>query len=226
MRRLQTFLLVLLGVYMHETFGFVTPSLQNTKRFSSKTQKSLPIYRLFEKESDIDENVIASLPPSATPEADDISELAKDASPEGTSVLFINQQTKRILIEELGYRRKEVERLRPELAAPIVSKRLSRPAEGVPEDWMIPEEETSSAMLERLENESKYPLKFPLLAVSLILFGKGFGDALITIIKVNIDFPGASLSESFMGFPVLAIDFICTIIGAALGSWTWKNMKD
>lgn len=226
MYRVQTFLLVLIGVYIHETFGFVAQSLQNTKIFSNKLQRSRSSYRLFEQESKSEENVIASLPPSETLGDVDISQLAKHASAEGTSVLFINQQTKRVLIEELGYRRKEVERLRPELAAPILSTRLSRPFEGVPEDWMIPEEETSSAMLERLENESKYPLKFPLLAVSLILFGKGFGDALITIIKVNIDFPGASLSESFMGFPVLAIDFICTIIGAALGSWTWKNMKD
>lgn len=80
-------------------------------------------------------------------------------------------------------------------------------------------------MMQRMENESKYPLKFPLLAVSLVLFGKGFSDALITLIKVNIDFPGASLTAQFQGIPVLAIDLVCVITGATLGLWTWKTMK-
>jgi len=81
-------------------------------------------------------------------------------------------------------------------------------------------------MLQRLENESKYPLKFPLLGVSLVLFGKGLSDALITIIKVNIDFPGVSLADQFMGVPILAIDAVCVVVGAALASSTWKTMKD
>ena len=68
--------------------------------------------------------------------------------------------------------------------------------------------------------------KHDLLAVGMILFGKGFGDALITIIKVNIDFPGATLTEDFMGVPVLAIDTVCVLAGAALASWTWNTMRD
>jgi hypothetical protein len=148
-----------------------------------------------------------------------------EAAPVATTALFINQQTKRILIEELGYKRAEVERLRPELAQPLVEKRTFRPST-MPEEWMMAEEDTARAMLDKLESENRYPLKFPLLAVGTILFGKGFGDALITLIKVNIDFPGATLAEEFLGVPVLAIDAACVVVGAALASWTWNTMKD
>ena len=179
----------------------------------------------------------AELPPPTTSDADhettEQEALApSEAPPAATPVtpatvaLFINQQTKRILIEELGYKRAEVERLRPELAQPIVTNRTFRPSEGVPEEWMMAEEDTTRAMLDKLESENKYPLKFPLLAVGTILFGKGFGDALIAIIKVNIDFPGATLTEDFMGVPVLAIDAACVLAGAALASWTWNTMRD
>jgi len=155
-----------------------------------------------------------------------ISEQAATAS--GTTALFINQQTKRVLIEELGYKRAELERLKPELALPIASKRISRPQEGLPEEWLLREDETASAMVAKLEKEQQYPLKFPLLGVSLILFGKGISDALITAIKVYIGFPGADLlvKETFMGLSVLGIDLVCVAIGAALGSWTLKTMKD
>lgn len=109
-----------------------------------------------------------------------------------------------------------------------MSKRLARPQEGVPAEWLLREDETPSAMLEKLEKEQQYPLKFPLLAVSLILVGKGLSDALITAIKVYIDFPGSDLlvKETFMGLPVLGIDLVCVIVGIALGSWTWNAMKD
>mmetsp|Transcript_18411 Transcript_18411/g.38537 ORF Transcript_18411/g.38537 Transcript_18411/m.38537 type:complete len:252 (-) Transcript_18411:1595-2350(-) len=170
---------------------------------------------------------ISSLPPAKDESGDDARQPTASAASAGTAVLFIDQQSKRILIEELGYKRAEVERLRPELAQPILTQRMYRPNTlELPKEWLLSEEETSSGMLERLENESKYPLKFPLLGISLVLFGKGLSDALITIIKVNIDFPGASLSEQFMGLPVLAIDAVCVVVGVALASWTWKTMKD
>ena len=191
------------------------------------------------KDGDNDDGAVSSLPPatalppSATSDATQQEALAPSEAPPAatpatpaTTALFINQQAKRILIEELGYKRAEVERLRPELAQPIVNNRTFRPSEGVPEEWMMAEEDTTRAMLDKLESENKYPLKFPLLAVGTILFGKGFGDALITIIKVNIDFPGATLTEDFMGVPVLAIDAVCVLAGAALASWTWNTMRD
>jgi len=74
--------------------------------------------------------------------------------------------------------------------------------------------------LERLESESRYPLKFPLLCVSTILAGKGLSDALITIIKVQQGFVGASL------VPVLGIDALCVAAGVGLGVWTWRTMVD
>lgn len=174
-----------------------------------------------------DANQETKEPAALAPTGDSSDEQSEPAAAgPATTALFVNQQTKRVLIEELGYKRAEVERLRPELAQPIVNNRTFRPSEGVPEEWMIAEEDTTRAMLDKLESENKYPLKFPLLAVGTILFGKGFGDALITIIKVNIEFPGATLTEDFMGMPVLAIDAVCVLVGAAVVSWTWKSMRD
>ena len=178
------------------------------------------------------DNVSAALPPAATvisslPPAKDDNDEDTPTSLDGTTALFIDQKTKRILIEELGYKRGEVERLRPELAQPILTQRMYRPnTEELPDEWLLSEDDTNAALIKRLEDESKYPLKFPLLGISLVLFGKGLSDALITIIKVNIDFPGASLTEQFMGVPVLAIDAVCVVVGVALASWTWKTMKN
>ena len=141
-----------------------------------------------------------------------------------SSVAFmITREMKRAMIEELGYRRRDVDILRPELAGPIVEKRLRCPPDGIPQDWLLPEEDR---MLEKLKEESKYPLKFPLLGVSLILFGKGFSDAAITLIKFNMGGYGVTLSEAFLGVPVLAIDALCVVLGAALGVWTLKTMRD
>lgn len=184
------------------------------------------------EDGDDDATATTALPP-ATDTSDDgaadksnkIDTPTEAAPAVATTALFINQQTKRILVEELGYRRAEVERLRPELAQPLVEKRMFRPS-ALPEEWMMAEEDTTRAMLDKLESENRYPLKFPLLAIGTILFGKGFGDALITLIKVNIDFPGATLTEEFLGVPVLAIDAACVVAGAALASWTWNTMKD
>mmetsp|Transcript_29023 Transcript_29023/g.78541 ORF Transcript_29023/g.78541 Transcript_29023/m.78541 type:complete len:260 (+) Transcript_29023:195-974(+) len=158
-----------------------------------------------------------------------------EADTASTQVFMITREMKRTMVEELGYKRKDVDSIRIELVANIIENRVRCPSEGMPTDWIdleresinqsIEAETSNSSMMKRLENESKYPLKFPLLAVSLILFGKGFSDALITLIKVNIGFPGASLTDQFQGIPVLAIDVVCVIIGAGIGLWTWKTMK-
>lgn len=137
---------------------------------------------------------------------------------------MITNEMKRVLIEELGYRRQEVERLREELAGPIIEKRVARPLEGVPADWTKSEEE--NGMRAKLEREGRYPLKTPLLGVALVLFGKGLSDALVTLIKVQQGFRGASLTENFGGVPVLAIDLVSVLVGLGLGWWTWNTMKD
>jgi len=149
-----------------------------------------------------------------------------------SQMFMITREIKRIMVEDLGYKRKEVDSIRLDLVANIIKNRVQCPSEGMPADWVDQDREyanksvqENSNMMERLESESKYPLKFPLLAVSLVLFGKGFSDALITLIKVNIDFPGASLTVQFQGIPVLAIDGLCVIVGAGMGLWTWKTMK-
>lgn len=209
--------------------GFLTPA---TRQISKKVPESRLVssWQLHDanKESQ-DQAANAALPPSAGPPSEEDEILASIASaPTSASVAtMIPQETKRVLIEELGYRRKDVEELKFDLAPVLLEKRTRCPAEGMPVSWRRPQEELEqeNSMMQRLENESKYPLKLPLLGVSLILFGKGFSDALITIIKVNMDFPGASLVEEFLGIPVLLIDAICVAAGAGLGYWTWKTMK-
>jgi len=146
-------------------------------------------------------------------------------------VFMITQDMKRMLVEELGYKRQEVNSIRVELVANIIENRTKCPLEGIPDSWIdqnrefVDSEQGKSSLMTKLENESKYPLKFPLLAISLVLFGKGFTDALITLIKVNIDFPGASLTAQFQGISVLAIDVLCVMVGVGLGLWTLKSMK-
>ena len=149
---------------------------------------------------------------------------------EAKQVFMITQNMKQIMIEELGYKRKEVDSIRVELVPNIIENKIKCPPDGMSQSLFDPQlqesnNNNSNRMLEKLKNESKYPLKFPLLAVSLVLFGKGFSDALITLIKVNMDFPGASLTAQFQGIPILGIDILCVILGSFLGLWTWKTMK-
>jgi len=147
---------------------------------------------------------------------------------------MMTREMKRILIEELGYKRRDVSALRVEMAPTIISQRIVCPSDGIPSEWLDPNllsfleddnNDNNDNMIQRLKSESEYPLKFPLLGISSILFGKGFTDAVITIIKVSIAFPGASLTEKFLGVPVLAIDALCIFLGIALGNWTWNTMK-
>jgi hypothetical protein len=170
-------------------------------------------------------DTFSALPPATTSSSKSIEEemLAATASSASTAVMT-SQETRRALIEELGYKRKDVDRMKFELGPAIVSKRIACPPEGMPESWCRDERELD--MMKKLEQESKYPLKLPLWAVSLVLLGKGLGDAGITLIKVNRAFPGASLADEFMGVPVLAIDVLCILLGVSLGWWTWNTMND
>jgi len=147
-----------------------------------------------------------------------------------TTAFMITNDMKRILIEELGYKRQEVNQIRIELVNQVISKRISCPSDGMPSAWYEEKEDaemnSQDRMLQKLEDEGKYPLKAPLLGVSLVLSGKGLTDAIVTVIKVNMGFQGVSLMETFMDVPVLAIDFVCVVVGVALGTWTWNNMKD
>jgi hypothetical protein len=134
---------------------------------------------------------------------------------------MMTRDMRRMLIKELGYSRKDVDVMRVELAGPIIEKTLSCPSEGVPSEWIGGSRVEQDAMLKRLEQESKYPPKFPLLLVSGVLAGKGSSDAIITLIKVNMKFPGASLASEFMGVNILAVDAIC--VGA---SWNCCGRVD
>lgn len=81
------------------------------------------------------------------------------------------------------------------------------------------------AMREKLKKESQYPLFFPLMGASVVIGGKGLTDALLTFAKVAAGMRGVSLSEQFLGVPVLGIDAACVVVGVALGSYTWSTMR-
>jgi len=170
--------------------------------------------------------------------SDDPSMLSSSLNPEdfagASTTVMITREMKRVLIEELGYRRGDVDVMRVELAGPIVEKRISCPPQGMPDSWCdkalqmasTVQDDRDNSMRKRLEKESKYPLKFPFLGISLILLGKGLSDLIITLVKVYINFPGASLTEEFMGIPILVIDMVAIIVGTSFGAWTWNTMKD
>jgi len=172
--------------------------------------------RLKEKNADGEAIQTSKLPPAVNPVA------PREISAASGVATMISQQQRRVLIEELGYKRAEIDMLRVEIVAPILEKRMRRPEAGLPEEW----QDKDYALRMRLEDESKYPLKVPLLGVSLILLGKGLSDLIITVVKVQMDFPGASLSDEFGGIPILAIDFACAVLGTGLGYWTLTTMKD
>jgi hypothetical protein len=183
---------------------------------------------LFSRSTDDDEKneapaVVKALIPSSDTTDVTLEETSSPASSSTPVTTFmITQEMKRVLVEELRYSRKDADAMRVELAGPIVEKRMKCPEQGMPDEWI----DQSRALASRLENESKYPLKVPLLLVSAVLFGKGMSDAIVTLIKVNMDFPGASLMEEFMGVNVLGIDAVCVATGLALGVWTGKTMQD
>jgi len=176
-----------------------------------------------------EETIINKLPPASQSGELNGSEDLIPTDGTITSTIMITRELKRVLVEELGYRIVDVEKLRYELAAPIASKRIRCPEEGMPESWIRKGYNTDISsqerMRSRLESESKYPLKIPLLAVSTILAGKGLTDLVVTVLKVNAGIRGASLTEEFLGLPVLAIDALCVVIGVSLGLWTWKSMR-
>ena len=183
----------------------------------------------------VEEPVVKALgasPPASSSDLEDTETVTSEEKTVSSQVFMITREMKRTMVEELGYKRTEVDSIRLELVGNIIENCIRCPLGGMPVDWVDLDRKSvsesvgdKSNMMKKLESESKYPLKFPLLAISLILFGKGFSDALITLIKVNIDFPGATFTALFQGIPVLAIDAICVAVGAGLGLWTFKTMK-
>jgi len=201
---------------------------------SKKTGNEPP---LDEEGGTINATVTLALPASENDQVS-LQQMTNDTSTTTTTIatatttFMITNEMKRILIEELGYKRQEVNQIRIEMVDQIISKRIVCPSDGMPSTWYREDDDESAEpssqdrMRQKLENEGKYPLKAPLLGISLVLGGKGLTDALVTVIKVNMGFQGVSLMETFMGVPVLAIDFACVVLGVALGTWTWNNMKD
>ena len=88
-----------------------------------------------------------------------------------------------------------------------------------------PPQSSQERMKQKLKNEADYPLFIPLLGASVVVGGKGLTDALLTFAKVSAGMRGASLSETFLGVPVLGIDAVCVVVGVALGAYTWENQR-
>jgi len=216
---------------------------ENSSASASKENGNEPT--LDEEEGIINAAVQLALPPVSENDQVSLQQMTNDTSTTttttnatttttttATTTFMITNEMKRILIEELGYKRQEVNQIRIEMVDQIISKRIPCPSDGMPPTWYREEDDeraepsSQDRMLQKLENEGKYPLKAPLLGISLVLGGKGLTDAIVTVIKVNMGFQGVSLMETFMGVPVLAIDFACVVLGVALGTWTWNNMKD
>ena len=80
-------------------------------------------------------------------------------------------------------------------------------------------------MREKLKKEAEFPFFYPLMGASVVIGGKGLTDALLTFAKVAAGMRGVSLSDSFLGVPVLGIDAVCVVVGVALGSYTWSTMR-
>ncbi|KAJ1460544.1 hypothetical protein M885DRAFT_420557, partial [Pelagophyceae sp. CCMP2097] len=80
-------------------------------------------------------------------------------------------------------------------------------------------------MRKKLQSEAKYPLFVPLLGGAAILGGKGLTDALLTFAKVASGMKGATLTEEFLGAPVLAIDAACVVAGALIAKYAWDNQR-
>uniref|UniRef100_A0A7S2U678 Uncharacterized protein n=1 Tax=Attheya septentrionalis TaxID=420275 RepID=A0A7S2U678_9STRA len=222
-----------LQVYKHSTFHYDSPHrlfLAESSSSENDEQETIVVNVAVEKlDSSAPMNAlppsdrtVENLPLDSYEDVQDIPSSSSSSSSSSSVALIMTNDMKRILIEELGYKRRDVEQMRVELASPIISKRLKCPSEGMPSEWKMRDD----GMLQKLENESKYPLRGPLLGVSLVLTGKGLSDALITLIKVQQGFKGASLAEEFMGIPVLGIDAFCVIVGVGLAWWTWNTMRD
>ena len=73
---------------------------------------------------------------NAAEEVDEVISVNVD-SPADTEVApdFIDDDTRNVLLKELNYRRREVDKMKPEIATLVATKKLFRPPEGIPEHW-------------------------------------------------------------------------------------------
>ena len=83
---------------------------------------------------------------------------------------------------------------------------------------------SKDAMKAKLKAEAEFPLKFPLLLVGTVLFGKGFTGGAVALIKA-FNGNAAALGETFFGVPVIDLDVACTIVGGAVVVTTLAKMN-
>ena len=74
--------------------------------------------------------------PSTTPAAAAVTQSVSSSVPVDSSI--IDDATRKTLLKELKYRKREVEAMKPEIAAVVAAKKLHRPFEGMPDNWHLP----------------------------------------------------------------------------------------
>jgi len=69
----------------------------------------------------------------------EVSITARDATEEREGLQFmITNKMRRALVEDLGYSQEEVDGMEPQIAAVVIERGLTRPANGMPESWRRP----------------------------------------------------------------------------------------
>jgi hypothetical protein len=81
---------------------------------------------------------------------------AKNKNDESSAMMIslaseISSEMKRVLIQELAYRRVDVQAMRPEIAAMVIAKKIRKPMEGLPRNWYI-DENSAVAWRSRLQH--------------------------------------------------------------------------
>jgi hypothetical protein len=96
----------------------------------------------------------------------EVNDVENGESSTGTFVSdVVDDDTKSILLNELNYRKREIDRLKPEVATLVASKKLFRPPEGIPEHWY----RTNSTTVNQLTEVRRILLRISKIVVPVII---------------------------------------------------------
>jgi hypothetical protein len=93
-------------------------------------------------------------------------------SPAAT-VDVVDDETKAILVQELNYRQREIDRMKPEIAALVGKKKLFRPPEGIPEHWNLSNSTTTANQLAEVRRVLLRLSKIVIPAIIVLFVSKG-----------------------------------------------------
>ena len=143
----------------------------------------------------VDESVVADDGPAnaeAAADYDQDTTPSEDANVEKGSCAVLDDETKRILIKELKFHRREVNGMKPEIAVILAEKRLRRPFEGIPPNWYTDEAQyKQSAETTRLKNRilkvALLPIVYavPIVLGSLAIYGSADLASMLSTLSSN-----------------------------------------